>query len=253
MFTHQTHSWTPRVRFASGIGLALLALLGAMAAAPPSASAQIFNNRVTFLADPRVGATTVIDFDSIATGTDLAGQTISGATLTSAGTGQPLVVIAGATGVRNPMSPSTAPNVLSPGGSTPTVQDDDLQITLSTPVQAFGLDVVFDVPDGASFVSATFFDINNVQLAQQGTIPAPNGAPGFQFVGFISNSANIARVVFGEFDGTALDDNVAYDTITFSATGGAGAVPEPGTCLLMTTGVLGAAGAALRRRRNLSR
>src|SRR5687768_8076098 len=105
--------------------LILTPLLGGLAAGP--VAAQVFTDKPTFLADPRVGGTTTVDFDGLAPGTDLTGATVGNATLLAPGTG-PLVVIAGATGVRFPMSPSSGANVLSPGGTDTSLEDDDLRI-----------------------------------------------------------------------------------------------------------------------------
>jgi hypothetical protein len=209
-----------------------------LAALAPAARAQmIYTTRTSFLADPAVASssTTTINFDGFAPGTDLTNQTVSGVTLAAPGS-SPLQVILAATGVRNPMSPSTPLNVLSPGGNSTTLEDDDLAITFGTPVRAAGLDVVFDQPDGASFTSVTFFDALNAILGTLNPIPAPTGAPGFQFVGMVSTSANIKRIVFDESDGSAPDDHIAYDTLTFTSP-----VPEPGglaLCGLAAAGVL---------------
>jgi hypothetical protein len=216
-----------------------------LAALAPAAEAQvIYTSRLAFLADPAVASssTTTIHFDGFSPGTDLTNQSISGVTFGAPGS-SPLQVILAATGVRNPMSPSTPLNVLSPGGSNITLEDDDLSITFATPVRAAGLDVVFDQPDGASFTSVTYFDALNAVLGTLNPIPAPSGAPGFQFVGMVSPSANIARIVFDESDGSAPDDHIAYDTLTFTSP-----VPEPGTLALTAV----AAGLAYCRRRQLT-
>jgi MYXO-CTERM domain-containing protein len=201
------------------------------------AGGSLYFDRAQFNADPNTGPTLVEDFDAIPTLTDLTNQTLSGMTLTGANANMPLIVIDGATGVRFPMSPSSGKNVLSPGGSNGGLEEDDLTVTFTAPVQAFGLDVVFDAPDGASFVAVTFRDVTGAVIASNGFIPAPSGAPGYIFVGYSSDSANIASVTFDEFDGSAADDNVAYDTLTVS-------VPAPGALAL-----LGVGGVALGRRR----
>ncbi|MBX9605835.1 MAG: VPLPA-CTERM sorting domain-containing protein [Gammaproteobacteria bacterium] len=205
-------------------------------------AAGIYTNRASFLADGQVTSVTNIDFDGLAPGTVLTGTTLAGATLNGV-SGQDLVVIPAASGVRNTLSASSGANVLSPGGSNPSIEDDDLVLTFATPVQAFGLDVVFDAPDGASFVGVSFFDTSNTLLTSNGFIPAPNGSPGFQFIGLVSDAANIARVVFDEFDPSPADDNVAYDSLVISPA----PVPLPATAWLLSSALIGLG--ALRRRR----
>ena len=104
----------------------------------------------------------------------------------------------------------------------------------ATPVRAAGLDVVFDVPDGASYVGVSFLDAAGNLLGQDTFIPAPNGAPGYQFVGFVASGSGpgIKSIRFDEFDGSANDDNVAYDSLVFTA------IPEPAS----TAGVGGLIG-----------
>ena len=135
------------------------------------------------------------------------------------------------------MSPSSGLNVLSPGASDPTLQQDDLEVVFGTPVRAAGLDVVFDAPDGLSFVSVIFYDAGGTLLCGNGFIPSPVGAPGYQFVGCASPVANIARILVDEFDDTSdfSDDNVAYDSIIFSP--GVTAIPEPATVALVGLGL----------------
>lgn len=205
-------------------------------------AAGIYTNRASFLADGQVTSVANIDFDGLTSGTVLTGTTLAGATLNGA-SGQDLIVIPAASGVRNTLSASSGANVLSPGGSDPSIENDDLVITFTTPVQAFGLDVVFDAPDGASFVGVSFFDASDTLLASNGFIPAPNGSPGFQFIGLVSDSANIARVVFDEFDPSPGDDNVAYDSLVISPA----PVPLPATAWLLSSALVGLG--ALRRRR----
>jgi len=219
-------------------------LFAALFCAAPVANAQIVFSRTTFLADPRVGTTTSINFDTDSIGTNYTNQTVSGVTFGAPGT-SPLSVISGATGVRFAMSPSSGANVLSPGGSGPSLEDDDLSLTFATAVQATGLDVVFDVPDGLSFVGVTYFDAANNVLASNSFIPSPNGAPGYQFVGYISNSANIKRVVFDDFDPSPNDDNIAYDSVVFTSPSVA---PEASPAALLTLGGLVGGVVAVRRR-----
>ncbi|MBI3191085.1 MAG: hypothetical protein HYZ36_00345, partial [Pedosphaera parvula] len=174
------------------------------------AQSTLYYDRTSFLSDARVTGTVGIDFDGYVTGTVLTGLTIGGVTFGSP-SGSQLTVINGSTGVRFPLSPSTSPNVLSPGGSDAGIEDDDLELTFENPTPFFGLDVVFDDPDGASYVGVTFYDVGNNVIDSNSFIPAPAGAPGYQFVGLAADSALIKRLVFNEFDDTAPDDHVAYD------------------------------------------
>jgi hypothetical protein len=226
------------------LGGTALAAVSLFALIPLNAGATgLYYDRAVFLGDPGVGATSAINFDSDATGTDLTGKTVSGVTFQAPGS-SPLLVIAGSAGVRNSMSPSSGLNVLSPGGSNTALENDDLELVFAAPVQAAGLDVVYDAPDGASFVGVTFYDATGAVLASNGFLPAPIGAPGYQFVGFVSASANIKRIVFDEFDGSPPDDHVAYDSVVFSP-----AVPEPGTYALMFAGLGWVGFIACRRQR----
>jgi hypothetical protein len=215
-----------------------------LAAAALGRAQTLYYDRASFLGDGRIAnaATGNVTFDSYAAGADLTGATISGVAFNAPGS-SPLTVIAGSTGVRNAMTPSTGLNVLSPGGSNAGLEDDDLSVTFSTPVQAAGMDVVFDAPDGASFVRAYFYDAgSNLLAASNGDIPAPNGPPGYQFVGLVADTALIARIVFDEWDGSAPDDNVAYDSLVFTTP-----IPEPGAYAALA-GLI-AFGAILVRRR----
>jgi hypothetical protein len=224
-----------KARFAS------VPLLVAVVGSLSSPAQTLYFDRTSFMTDSRVSGTTTVNFDSQAVGTDLTGQTLSGATFTP-NSASPLLVISGATGVRFPMSPSSGLNLLSPGGSNTSLEDDGLIITFGIPTQAAGLDVVFDVPDGASFVGVSFFDASNTLIASNSFIPAPSGAPGYQFVGLVADTAIIKRIVFTEFDPTAPDDHVGYDTLTFMA------IPEPSAVALLLLGAVGVAVFHWRRR-----
>ena len=224
---------------------------GVTFAATVHAVPTYYTSRPAFTADGRVTTTTTIDFDGLAAGTDLTGSTLSGVTFTAPGV-SPLEVILGTTGVRFAMSPSSGTKVLSPGGSSTLLENDDLWLVFGTAVQAAGMDVVFDAPDGLSFVAVTFLDAASSAICTDGFIPAPSGGPGHQFVGCVSDSANIKWIIFDEFDPTASDDHVAYDTLTFSPAFASppppppSGVPAPATAILLG---LGAIGLALARRR----
>lgn len=179
-------------------------------------SGDFFSSRADFMNDPRVGETRTEGFDDLAVGTDLVGDTLSNASFDAPGS-VPLQIIEASTGVRNPMSASTGDKVLSPGGSDVGAQEDDLEITFETSVQAAGIDVVFDDADGIANTSVTFYDESDTELGMFNVI-APSGAPGFGFAGYVSDEANIKRMVIDEGDGSAPDDHVAYDSLTYEVT-----------------------------------
>jgi hypothetical protein len=197
----------------------------------------------------------VVDFDATAPGTDLSGASVAGATLTNPD-GNALLVVRGADTVSSPegdtdnrLFPTSGENVLSPGGTLldttdgVLVQKDSLRITFAQPVAAFGLDVLFQSLDGASFVAVQVFDASNALIVSQSlSIPAvgngadaTSGSPrgGSYFVGFVSDFAEIGSVAFLESDDGQgnPDSNVGYDTFRF------GAVPEPSTALLVALGL----------------
>jgi hypothetical protein len=209
---------------------------------PEAGAAALYFDRSAFLSDSKITTTTAIDFDSFVVGTDLTGQTVSGVTF-NADAGNFLSVIDASAGIRYPMSASSGTRVLSPGGANPGFESDGLEFIFTDPVTAAGIDVVFDVPDGASYVGVTFYDALNHVLEYNGTIPAPNGLPGYQFVGFVADSATISRVVFSEYDPTAMDDNVAYDSLVFSPA----VAPEPSALLLLCCGLVGMSSTSRRK------
>lgn len=224
-------------RFTFRFALSLLGFSGSVMIFASGADAgALYFDRNAFLSDSQITTTTAIDFDTFVTEADLTGQTVSGVTL-NASVGNALSVIDAATGVRYPMSASSGSKVLSPGGSNPDFENDGLELLFATPVRAAGIDVVFDVPDGASYVEVYFYNEFGGVLDFNGFIPAPSGSPGYQFVGYVADSDVISRVLFNEFDPTAYDDNVAYDSLVFSPA----ATPEPSSMLLLGFGLAGIA------------
>lgn len=174
-------------------------------------------DRVDFLTDPDVQAVTRVDFDDVTAGTDLTNATIDGVTFQAPGAG-PLTVIESTTGVRNALEATSGTQVLSPGGSDVTLEDDDLSLVFDQPVHAAGLDVLFDVPDGFSLTGVTFLDEDGQVLFSQSPIPAPDGASGSQFVGYVAEGQLIKSIVIDEFDPSAPDENIAFDSLVFSDT-----------------------------------
>jgi hypothetical protein len=160
----------------------------------------------------------------------------------------------------NRLFPTSSENVLSPGGSlldttTGSIgQRDSLRITFAQPVNAFGLDVLFQSLDGASYFGFEVRDTDGNLLASSGPIqiptlgdgqdatsPSPRG--GSVFLGFVSDLPEIARIELIETDDgfSNPDANVGYDSLRF--------VPEPSTALLLALGLAGTALGRLRSQR----
>ena len=237
------------------------ALVVVSALAPRGASAATVSYLGDFAGfDAAAGPLPVVDFDALAPGTDLTGASVGGATLTSPD-GNALLVVRGADTVSSPegdtdnkLFPTSGENVLSPGGTlldttdNVLVQKDSLRITFAQPLTAFGLDVLFQSLDGASFTSVEVRNAaNDVLVSSNLNIPALGNGPdptsggargGSFFVGFVSDVPEIAQVTFFESDNGQgnPDSNIGYDTMRF--------VPEPSTAMLVGLGL-----AALRRRR----
>jgi hypothetical protein len=215
----------------STTGRVLLFLFGLAAALPIPASATVvvYYNEADFLSS--VGsAPVVIDFDSILTGTDLTGQTISGVTFNS-----PIVLEV----VSGTLPPTTGSNILSPGGpllllGDPAFENDDLELTFSQPVRAVGLNIIFQSRDCCSYTSYAVGAPGGP--AGEVTIPAPaqDGAAGAIFFGVVSDSYDISWLSFDETDADTVnpDGNIAYDSIRLVA------VPEPTTTLMIASGLL---------------
>ena len=144
----------------------------------------------------------LVDFDSIAAGTDIGGTTISGMTFNAVGA--PLIVVdgnstttpGGFSGVSNASTnklyPTSGLNVLSPGGATlgpgfnSAVENDDLGLVFDVPVLAFGFDLLSQSQDGGSGVSVSVYNQSNT-LLYSAQIPISSisgaGSPGVQISG----------------------------------------------------------------------
>ena len=185
-----------------------------------------------------VEAHVVVDFDSISPGTDISGTTMNG--LTFLGPGAPLLVVRGSdtytpsgfTGVidagTNILLPTSGDNVLSPGGVmlgpglNNSLENDDLTVLFSSPVQAFGFDHLSQSADGCSFTWVYVYAPSDI-LLYSGPMPITGGgcdagnggAPGApDFWGIVSSGVNIKKVVVDEYDSDAAypDANIGFDT-----------------------------------------
>jgi len=188
----------------------------------------------------------VVDFDAIASGTDIGGQTIGGVTFSPSATGAPLIVVrasdtmtpaAGFTGIidasTNVLPATSGEDILSPGGATlgpgpdDAVENDDLVLTFATPVSAVGFDHLSQSADGFGFSNVTVLDAaSNVLFS--GSIPISGlgggGAPaGADFWGIISDAKDIARIEVDEGDNNNSfpDCNIGFDTLRVAGLPGA--------------------------------
>ena len=181
------------------------------------ADSTVYYDKTKFYSEIGENPINSINFEDIPVGTNINNQLISGIKFKSANN-VPLEIILAANGVRYPMNSSSGKQVLSPGGSNESLENDDLELLFEKPIQLFGLDVVFDHPDGASYVNIKFFDANNNLIkSTYRHIPSPKGKPGYQFVGLISDIPNISKVYIDDFDPTSPDDHIAYDSFIFSS------------------------------------
>lgn len=213
-----------------------------VACASPSTYAAITVYQAN-LADFNIAAgapAITIDFDTIAAGTNLAGATVSGVTLSSPA-GNSLDVVAGAAtytppgfslvtdAATNTLIPTSGLHVLSPGGAAlvpgPTLaEEDSLTLDFAVPVRVFGVDLLLQSLDFNAFTSYQIFDTSTMLIAS-GIIDTSyggnGGAPGgTHFIGFVSDdtATDIARIAFIESDSTAdyPDANIGFDTLRFT-------------------------------------
>lgn len=233
---------------------------------PPGAGGVSFFDNLAAFNTAASSPPIAIDFESITPGTDITGTTISGVTFdlgNQPAPSAPLIVVHGDDtftpegftfpGLQLPLSsyklfPTSGQNVLSPGGTTlgpgpATVENDDLKLTFAPPVSAVGFDILFQSLDATSFVGIRVVDaagrelFSNPDIAIAGDVRAQchdpqercGAAGGAQFVGFVSNTANIAQIVIDDFDSGPgnPDANIGFDTFRFRTTGGPTATPTP--------------------------
>jgi hypothetical protein len=227
-----------------GLAVAAVAVVAFFVGTGPAAAAGVtayFNNLAGFNA--AAGSPPVqVTFDGIAPGTNITGTTHAGVTFDLGNSPPPsaqLIVVRGAdtfttagfvgaaSPATNKLFPTSGANVLSPGGvelrpgPNPPFENDDLELRFATPVAAFGFDLLYQSLDCCSFVGITIRDSAGVVIYANPFIPSggfgAGGPGGAEFVGFVSDSANIARIVIDEFDGDPNfpDANIGFDTFRF--------------------------------------
>ncbi len=238
-----------------GLGLgAVLTVAAVCQAGPAMALTTVFQSDLAGFNTAAGSPPIVINFDGLADNTNLAGQTVLGVTFSSP-TGNSLPVVSSTQTVgaysgiidasTNKLFPTSGTKVLSPGGSdlvpgSALAEQDDLQLVLGTPQEAFGLDILFQSLDCCPFTSFQVFDGAN-QLLASGQVLSPNGSGGgvpggSVFLGFVSDSANIAKIIISDSDGNNAfpDNNIGFDTVRFG--GQTTRVPEPSTLLMAGLG-----------------
>ena len=103
---------------------------------------------------------------------------------------------------------------------------------------AFDYNIYDTDPDGAAFLKVSYFDASNTLVKSTKFNYSPLGSSAyndFQSFGFVSNSANIARV-------SITGDGVVLDNLTYTQP-----VPEPESYAMLVAG-LGMMGLIARRR-----
>ncbi len=212
--------------------LVACSLLGVVASASQAAvlfynSTAVANNDATrnsWLADAGIVAgQNFIDFEAETVGTNLNGVNLSGLTVTHPSTNALVQSSSAFFGTSNPIG--TKAMALAETSGT-------ITLTFATPVDYIG---GFDIDQPGASVKATFTDNSSAQFAIDGTGSA--GDTG-EFWGLWRNDAlAISKVEFLATNGG--DGEWGLDNVEF------GAVPEPGTLLVLAAG---AALAAKRRR-----
>jgi hypothetical protein len=264
-------------RFAWRWLLGVVAGLPGLLAIPVSASVMEFPEDLAGFSAAAKTSAVAVTFDDITANTDIGGHTIGGATFVAVGS--PLMVVdEGATGTvgdyHNPFDAdnrliaTSGSQVVSPGGPAlppgPDVgtENDDLQITFATPVGYFGLDHLSQQDDGSAYTRIEVEDAQGqnlfegnmtialLQPGDDGVVPG-----GSDFWGIVSDSNNIAKVIFNEFDenNNAPDNNIGYDTLRFGQLSAQppppAAIPLPASLSGVPAAVLAAAWAARHFRR----
>jgi len=195
-----------------------------------SASASVISVNSAFFA-----GSAVTTFSGLTTGTEGNGLTVNGIHLSYLVGGAPTngqLVIDGGPGVTNNISP---PNLVSVGNDAGT-----LLLTLPTSANAFGYG--FANLSGATLASATTVMLLNGNTSVGSLTYAGSPDPSFSggFAGIASTvQFNTVALTFDSTDAPAF----ALDNIVYKSTS---AVPEPGTLILVASGI--ASGIAGRRR-----
>ncbi len=241
----------------------------ALTLAPANAGVLVFSmDQAGF--NGATGSLSSINFDSITAGTDITGQTIQG--IEFQGPGSPLIVVAAADTATTPGFTNTAdinlnrlfatsgPNVLSPGGTqlapgpNAALEEDSLTLVFHTPVTAFGLDLLWQQADGASFTDIRVFDdANNLvfsSMAASSVLASGAGwSGGSDFFGVVATGGTLlGRIEFIENDNDHryADSNIGFDSIRFETSD----VPEPASLALVGTGLVVLS--LVRRRKNVT-
>ena len=181
------------------------------------------------------------DFDNFSQGTNINGMDIADIQFLSSATGAPLIVVRGDTtstppeftnaafATTNRLYPTSGRRVLSPGGETLApgpnnpIEKDDLELVFSSPVRAFGFDLLFQSVDGSSFTTIKVYNQSDELLFSE-TISMPNlggvgSSPGAaEFWGGMTVGPDlITRIVIEEFDDDNRnpDSNIGFDTFRY--------------------------------------
>ena len=204
------------------------------------AQVEVFNANNTGLAGfmtAAPGSVIAEDFEATASETDIGGSSLSGIQFNAIGS--PLIVVnsnetftPGTTpGTDNFLIATSGDRVLSPGGvelaagSTPALEEDDIEMVFNPPVRAFGVDILWQSADGAFFTSVQVFDQNGATILSGTNVPGTplggaGGPAGTDFWGVVTTGDQmIGRIVILEADdnSTNPDSNIGLDTIRIAA------------------------------------